>query len=160
LLYVTGPVNTDSTGSTSGAGNALSEVVSGEIQTLANIGVGIAKSAGLPTSWNFTTQEQLTAIQGAIWEIEYGFSPSQVTGTADENTLIAQDVAFAENHYTAEFATGIYATGSGGQGFGYSQGQVTAVPESSTWAMMILGLAGVGFMSYRRKHNGPAFSST
>jgi hypothetical protein len=25
------------------------------------------------------------------------------------------------------------------------------VPESSTWAMMILGFAGVGFMAYRRK---------
>jgi hypothetical protein len=27
----------------------------------------------------------------------------------------------------------------------------TAVPEASTWAMMILGFAGVGFMAYRRK---------
>jgi PEP-CTERM motif len=33
----------------------------------------------------------------------------------------------------------------------------TAVPEPSTWAMMILGFAGVGFMAYRRKQNGPAF---
>jgi PEP-CTERM motif len=29
--------------------------------------------------------------------------------------------------------------------------QVTAVPEPSTWAMMLLGFAGVGFMAYRRK---------
>jgi hypothetical protein len=28
-----------------------------------------------------------------------------------------------------------------------------AVPEPSTWAMMILGFAGVGFMAYRRKLN-------
>jgi small ligand-binding sensory domain FIST len=28
---------------------------------------------------------------------------------------------------------------------------VTAVPEPSTWAMMILGFAGIGFMAYRRK---------
>jgi hypothetical protein len=28
---------------------------------------------------------------------------------------------------------------------------VTSVPEPSTWAMMILGFAGVGFMAYRRK---------
>ena len=28
---------------------------------------------------------------------------------------------------------------------------VTAVPEASTWAMMILGFMGVGFMAYRRK---------
>jgi hypothetical protein len=26
------------------------------------------------------------------------------------------------------------------------------VPETSTWAMMILGFAGVGFMGYRRKN--------
>jgi phospholipase/lecithinase/hemolysin len=26
-----------------------------------------------------------------------------------------------------------------------------AVPETSTWAMMILGFAGVGFIAYRRK---------
>ncbi len=34
---------------------------------------------------------------------------------------------------------------------------LTAVPEPSTWAMMVLGFAGVGFMAYRRKQNGPAF---
>ena len=28
---------------------------------------------------------------------------------------------------------------------------VSAVPEPSTWAMMILGFAGLGFMAYRRK---------
>jgi len=30
-------------------------------------------------------------------------------------------------------------------------GNTPAVPEPSTWAMMILGFAGVGFMAYRRK---------
>jgi hypothetical protein len=30
--------------------------------------------------------------------------------------------------------------------------QVTAVPEPSTWAMMILGFANVGFMAYRRRN--------
>jgi hypothetical protein len=29
-----------------------------------------------------------------------------------------------------------------------------AVPEPSTWAMMILGFCGLGFMAYRRKQNG------
>jgi hypothetical protein len=32
---------------------------------------------------------------------------------------------------------------------------LAAVPEASTWAMMILGFFGLGFMGYRRK-NGPA----
>jgi hypothetical protein len=31
--------------------------------------------------------------------------------------------------------------------------EVAAIPELSTWAMIILGFAGVGFMAYRRKAN-------
>jgi hypothetical protein len=34
--------------------------------------------------------------------------------------------------------------------------EVAAVPEPSTWAMMILGLCGLDFMAHRRKQNGPA----
>jgi hypothetical protein len=34
--------------------------------------------------------------------------------------------------------------------FGLLSG-VRAVPEPSTWVMMILGFAGIGFMAYRRK---------
>ena len=33
---------------------------------------------------------------------------------------------------------------------------VTAVPEPSTWAMMILGFMGVGFMAYRRRNQEAA----
>jgi hypothetical protein len=29
-----------------------------------------------------------------------------------------------------------------------------AVPEASTWAMMLLGFAGIGFMAYRKQNNG------
>jgi hypothetical protein len=36
----------------------------------------------------------------------------------------------------------------------------SAVPEPSTWAMMILGFFGVGFMAYRRKQNGSTLSLT
>jgi hypothetical protein len=32
----------------------------------------------------------------------------------------------------------------------------TGVPEPTTWALMILGLCGVGFVAYRRKLNGPS----
>jgi hypothetical protein len=35
---------------------------------------------------------------------------------------------------------------------GEIRGFLHAVPEPSTWAMMILGFAGVGFMAYRRKN--------
>jgi hypothetical protein len=39
----------------------------------------------------------------------------------------------------------------------YQTGTFTAsVPEPSTWAMMILGFVGLGFMAYRRKQQGTA----
>lgn len=34
-----------------------------------------------------------------------------------------------------------------------------AVPEASTWAMMLLGFAGVGFMAYRRRNQAPALAA-
>ena len=47
-------------------------------------------------------------------------------------------------------------TGGGTAGYGGTL-SVAAVPEPSTWAMMILGFFGVGFMAYRRKSSGKAF---
>jgi len=38
-------------------------------------------------------------------------------------------------------------------------GVTAAVPEPSTWAMMILGFTGLGFMAYRRKQTGAAFTA-
>jgi hypothetical protein len=40
----------------------------------------------------------------------------------------------------------------------FGTASVSAVPEPSTWAMMVLGFAGVGFMAYRRR-NGAALVS-
>jgi hypothetical protein len=37
-------------------------------------------------------------------------------------------------------------------GHNYGSSNVGAVPEPSTWAMMILGFAGIGFMAYRRRN--------
>jgi len=36
--------------------------------------------------------------------------------------------------------------------YGFTVGVQSAVPEPSTWAMMVLGFAGIGFMAYRRKN--------
>jgi hypothetical protein len=35
---------------------------------------------------------------------------------------------------------------------------IAAVPEPSTWAMMILGFAGIGFMTYRRRNQSAALT--
>jgi hypothetical protein len=41
---------------------------------------------------------------------------------------------------------------SGGEYIGLDNVAVSAVPEPSTWSMMILGFLGVGFLAYRRKN--------
>jgi hypothetical protein len=60
--------------------------------------------------------------------------------------------------YNNQSAGGTYASStwngdvSGGQFEALFSATITeAVPEPSTWAMMILGFAGIGFMAYRRK---------
>jgi hypothetical protein len=61
-------------------------------------------------------------------------------------------VTSATQPYTSAYLTNS-AIGLNFEGQIYG-GSVTisgAVPEPSTWAMMILGFAGVGFMAYRRK---------
>jgi hypothetical protein len=47
------------------------------------------------------------------------------------------------------FGTTLIADGSGGFGFDVAIGG--AVPEPSTWAMMLVGFAGIGFMGWRGK---------
>jgi hypothetical protein len=51
----------------------------------------------------------------------------------------------------------IVGTGNQGGFAGTTYTAVAAVPEPSTWAMMILGFAGIGFMAYRRRNQTAAF---
>jgi PEP-CTERM motif len=63
-------------------------------------------------------------------------------------------VASANSPYTLMISyTGL---GSFGADFAIDDIAVTPVPEPSTWAMMILGFFGVGFMAYRRKTSATA----
>lgn len=140
LPYELAPVTTDSSGSQSGTGNALSQTVSGEISTLASIGSSIVNGPS-------PDAVKLTAIAGAIWVVEYG---ATVTGTPAENTLIASYAAYAMAHPQMGYAKGLYPVGPGGQGLGYSQGFGMGVPEPAAWTMMLLGLGGLGALARRR----------
>ncbi len=67
---------------------------------------------------------------------------------------IGNDVGFPTMDYglrgTCESAETYVNTGTAGVW------QVAAVPEPSTWAMLLLGFAGVGFMAHRQKAKKPA----
>jgi PEP-CTERM motif len=65
---------------------------------------------------------------------------------------------FSFNAPNGEVVTG-NGYGETGNDVAFGVGTFTltaAVPEPSTWAMMILGFCGLGFMVYRRKQKGPA----
>jgi PEP-CTERM motif len=81
-------------------------------------------------------------------------SPSLETGLA---TLIAPGTQFGSiAPFTIPIGTyfvEIAGTVAGANDISHYGGSfsIAAVPEPATWAMMILGFLGVGFMSYRRK---------
>jgi hypothetical protein len=68
---------------------------------------------------------------------------SNVTG------LIDSAVSFSNNSVTVNLAGDHFAAGS----IGLIDVQFAgAVPEPSTWAMLILGFGGLGWLAYRRRH--------
>ena len=124
-------------------GNALSSLVAGEIETLVNIGVSdYVHGTG--------TADIYAGIAGAIWELEYNTNGNSlsVTGSSAINALIAANVAFAEAHPTP-YSLSLFP-GANGEAFGSGQAFSGAIPEPGTWAMMLLGFAGLGFAGWRR----------
>ena len=66
--------------------------------------------------------------------------------------------------YTSLDANHAGFQGLGDEGWGLepvnvSAVSVSAVPEPSTWAMMILGFAGIGFIAYRRRNETAALAA-
>jgi hypothetical protein len=150
INYGTQPLITDNNpagGNPAGlahVGFSISGPQSAEIAWLAGVGIGLAGSAGNGT--------QTAEIQSAIWEIEYGGSIFADGGA----TFNAGVLGWITNAQGATALGGPLATEvhslEGSQSFvGTDPSLTTGVPETSTWAMMILGFCGLGFMAYRRK---------
>ncbi|HEY8002956.1 MAG TPA: PEPxxWA-CTERM sorting domain-containing protein [Phenylobacterium sp.] len=86
--------------------------------------------------------DQLGAVQGAIWQLE---NPTfTVNGSGSVNALMAQYTSqgFLDTLPTGQTDT-IFRAGS--QSFAF------AVPEPSTWAMMIMGFGAMGAVLRRRR---------
>jgi len=171
IQFASGTVTTNSNGAQSGTGSPLSPMpaVSQEIQYLASTGIAVINAAGAqtPGSWSASVKAKLQEIQAAIWAVEYNFtigaSGAGKINAGTENgaisTYISDAVTFVGQHPDAPLAGAIYATNGATQGQATGTGVpglTTDVPEPSTWAMMLLGFCGVGFMAYRRKSK-PSF---
>ena len=115
--YAMAPLTVNSNGPIAGvSGNALSTTQIGEIQSLTDVGVQLYK-AGTGDA------NAYTALQGAIWSVEYG-SALTVDGGA-LNGQIAADIAFAAANplFTNSWSL---IPGAGGEAFGPGQALQTA----------------------------------
>jgi hypothetical protein len=115
-----------------------------------------------PTSVKITTSPMaLTATTlsysgGGLFDVTAG----QITAANNVNffggspypfgTFLLLNTYPAGNYLDNYLSNSIVANSGGFAGVTYTE-VASAVPEPSTWAMLLLGFVGVGFMAYRRK---------
>ena len=91
---------------------------------------------------SFAIAQQIMVSTNVAYEVQESvYALAQVTYQTSSTSMIDPVISFAP---------GVDTTGLTFE-FSDNVGNVAAVPEPATWAMMILGFAGVGFMAYRRK---------
>ena len=87
------------------------------------------------------------------------FDAISVTGSAGVSSTSAKSLG--GNFYSVVFDTlgggsltfRFHGLGSNGADIVVDNINMTAIPEASTWAMLLLGFAGISFVAYRRKPN-------
>ena len=117
-------------------GNSQSE--SGQLgMQVTGAGVGCAGGGGASACFDWTPN--LTLTNHMVFNID--FTP---TGSG---------LDFSDPHLKVAFFINDTDTKKTGDllSLNFTPDPITSVPEPSTWAMMILGFFGVGFMAYRRK---------
>lgn len=127
-----------------------------------NVGAGDAshKWLGFPggsATFNFTAPSHsfgadftgLQAAFGTTLTISFNNGAPQVLNLPVN--VNGGDMYFGFTDVNAFTSVTIYRPGGDAWGLDNVAFDVGAVPEASTWAMMILGFAGIGFMAYRRK---------
>jgi PEP-CTERM motif len=98
----------------------------------------------LPSQAPFSIAAPITISTNTAYEIQgsvYALSRVGLNSSSQSSIdpLITFDPNFDSTGLTLAFSTNV--------------GNTPAVPEPSTWAMIILGFCGLGFMAYRRKHH-------
>jgi hypothetical protein len=119
-----------------------------------------------PTSFGSSGEMNASSSSGSVFGVNgaghFLFLPvgyasgSFISGTDQFNSTTIAGLGLTPGTYTYTFGTGPDA-----DSVVVNIGNVSAVPEASTWAMLLLGFMGIGFMAYRRKnnHNKMAFNA-
>jgi Protein of unknown function (DUF642)/PEP-CTERM motif len=140
------PFFLDLTGTTDSAPFAS---VSQTINTVAGNSYRLTFDLGSSTSWGI--QDGITATAGGTSQT---FTSTNPGGPGQANDWEIETLNFT----ATGSSTLISLVGDSGQSYigldnvDVEQTSMGAVPEPSTWAMMILGFFGVGFMAYRRRN--------
>jgi hypothetical protein len=121
-------INVNASGSTSPLNAGADAFIVQPAQVSAN-GLFI----GSPTQGAWTINQEGSFVANTIYQVSLQVEATN-GGSAYIDPTFTIDPAYASN-YSLTFSAGI----------------ASGVPEQSTWAMMILGFAGIGFMAYRRK---------
>jgi len=131
------------------------------------IGNDVIDNFGVFSLSNFTTTYNIPFTLQVNFTLPTGVAPpgptfsSVITGSvtgANGGVQINFDNTpqfFASD--SGQFSFYINDLGVNSKGVNNISGVMNAVPEPSTWAMMILGFMGVGFMAYRRKNQAGHF---
>jgi hypothetical protein len=110
--------------------------------------------------------EQVVGIGFDSQDLQVALDGQSLTGSGGAKTFFTKDefslgVVAAGSHsvsliYDLTYNSGTQAVVSDGFGFSYElvDPPVASVPEPSTWAMMLMGLAGLGYAAFRRAARG------
>lgn len=120
---------------------------------LFNLRVNFTSPSGIsPSPVNFSANLSGVLNWRSGGTLTIDFEPAKhFTYNGGSFDLTINDITLATNrffHADADFLTGTFSNIS----TEISAPPITAIPEPSTWALMILGFAGIGFMAYRRSN--------
>jgi PEP-CTERM motif len=151
----------NATGSLTTLANHFASFGSGDVPV---DGVTIGQTFGTASGQSYSLTFNYGALGGGSellqFEILSGLSPQILTAVANDNldnVFQTMTVLFTASASTTTISFGDLGGLStdqlkgGSVDFILDNVAVTAVPEPSSWAMMILGFLGVGFMAYRRE---------
>jgi hypothetical protein len=168
---VNSPINVAALGIYDGGQNGIIGSLTADLMTIGGVIVASATfnssgSYSLIGNYAFQDIEPITLGIGSYYLMGYGWTSgdlehnSNIDGPADTFNTLGGSVSFVQAVWgEGSDAPGTLPTHTSGPDFPdfFSSANLSTAattPEPSTWAMMVLGFAGVGFMAYRRKQNG------